>query len=69
MPALIDHDQIGPPLLNLDVVFWRYNQLDRAGYPSDIAVMLAERGDVDLHTATELLEHGATIHEALRILT
>lgn len=31
--------------------------------------MLAERSDVDLHQAVELLERGATIHEALRILT
>jgi hypothetical protein len=31
--------------------------------------MLAERGDVDLHTAVELLEHGASVREALRILS
>ena len=58
-----------PTLRNLDVVSWRYGCLDDAGYPIDIAIMLAERGDVDLHVAVELLEHGATVHEALRILT
>ena len=58
-----------PSLRDLDVVSWRYDQLCDAGYPADIAVMLAERGDVDLHTAVELLEHGASVHDALRILT
>ena len=58
-----------PTVRDLDVVSWRYDQLCDAGYPADIAVMLAERGDVDLHQAVELLEHGANVHEALRILT
>ena len=56
-------------LLGLDVLYWRYECLEDAGYPVDVAVALAERGDVDLHVACELVEHGATIHEALRILT
>jgi hypothetical protein len=56
-------------LLGLDVLNWRYEELERAGYPTDIAVMLAERGDVDLHDACALLRRGATIHQALRILT
>lgn len=51
------------------VVAWRYEQLADAGYPSDVAAMLAERSDVDWHRAGELLERGATVHEALRILT
>ena len=58
-----------PPLRNLDVLNWRYERLEDAGYPTDIAIMLAERGDVDLHLACDLLERGATMHEALRILT
>jgi len=58
-----------PTLRDLDVVSWRFDQLEDAGYPVDIAVMLAERGDVDLHGAVELLERGATVHEAVRILT
>lgn len=56
-------------LLGLDVVTWRYEELERAGYPTDIAISLAERGDVDLHAACKLLAGGATIHQALRILT
>ena len=58
-----------PSVRDPDVVFWRYNQLADAGYPTDIAVMLAERSDVDLHTAVKILQNGATVHEALRILT
>jgi len=56
-------------LLGMDVLVWRYEELERAGYPTDIAVMLAERGDVDLHDACALLRRGATIHQALSILT
>lgn len=56
-------------LMGLEVLNWRFDELERAGYPVDIAVMLAERGDVDLHDAVALLERGATIHEAVRILT
>lgn len=58
-----------PSLRDLDVVSWRFDQLTGAGYPADLAVMLAERADVDLHAACELLERGATIHEAIRIVT
>jgi len=58
-----------PTVLDLDVVTWRFDQLEDAGYPVDIAVMLAERGDVDLHIACELLGGGASVHDALRILT
>jgi hypothetical protein len=56
-------------LLGLEVLNWRYEELERAGYPTDIAIMLAERGDVDLHDACALLRQGATIHQALSILT
>jgi hypothetical protein len=56
-------------LLGLDVLNWRFEELERAGYPTDIAVMLAERGEVDLHDACDLLTRGATIHQALSILT
>lgn len=54
---------------SLDVVFWRYTQLEDAGYPAELAVALAERADVDLHQACALLERGATLTEALRILS
>jgi hypothetical protein len=58
-----------PSVRDLTIVSWRFDCLEDAGYPTDIAVMLAERGDVDLHKACELLERGATIHQALAILT
>lgn len=58
-----------PTLRDLHIVSWRFDCLEDAGYPTDIAVMLAERGDVDLHAACELLARGATIHQALSILT
>jgi hypothetical protein len=66
--VLTDHHEV-PTVRDLDVVSWRFDCLEEAGYPIDIAVMLAERADVDLHQAVELVERGATIHEALRILT
>jgi len=57
------------PERDLDVVSWRFDRLTEAGYPVAIAVMLAERRDVGLHGAVALIERGATLHEALRILT
>jgi len=33
--------------LGLDVLNWRYEELERAGYPVEVAIALAERGDVD----------------------
>lgn len=56
-------------LMGLDVLNWRYECLEDAGYPTDIAILLAERSDVDLHEACGLIASGATIHQALSILT
>lgn len=47
---------------------WRAERLKRAGYPSDGAVALAARHDVDLHRAIELLESGCPVEIALKIL-
>lgn len=58
-------DFVGDP----GVFAWRFDRLLEAGYPDDVAVLLAENQSVDLHTACDLLRRGATIHEALRILT
>jgi len=72
MPAPISDRDPGdemPSVRDLTIVSWRFDCLEDAGYPTDIAVMLAERGDVDLHAACELLGRGATIHQALQILT
>jgi hypothetical protein len=47
---------------------WRLEELERAGYASDDAALLATRHDVDLHTATGLIERGCPAETALRIL-
>jgi hypothetical protein len=67
--ALTDREDETPTIIDLDIVVWRYQCLEEAGYPIELAVLLAERADVDLHTACELVERGATADEALRILT
>lgn len=61
-------DESGPALRDLDVLNWRYEELERAGYPADVAIALSSRPDVDLHQACDLLRQGATVSEALRIL-
>lgn len=68
MPRVLSDRDVEPER-DLDVISWRFDCLVDSGYPVDIAVMLAERADVDLHLACDLLERGATIHEALRIVT
>lgn len=47
---------------------WRYERLVRAGYPERDAMVVAERTDVDLHLAVELVERGCSTETALRIL-
>lgn len=47
---------------------WRQEELERAGYDRDLARRLAERADVDLHQAAELLEHGCSQELAAQIL-
>lgn len=69
--VLIDRDtgdETGPALRDLDVLNWRYEALERVGYPVDVAIALSARSDVDLHVACDLLRQGATVSEALRIL-
>jgi hypothetical protein len=50
------------------VVRWRAEELERAGYDAGSAAELAERNDVDLHRAVELLEQGCSVELALQIL-
>jgi hypothetical protein len=50
------------------VICWRASELIRAGYPDNLAVDLAERLDVDLHAALELVERGCPPDVAARIL-
>lgn len=55
--------------LDLNVLNWRFAELERAGYPVELATLLAENSEVDLHFATDLLERGCSVERALRILT
>ena len=50
------------------VEHWRSSELERAGYPADLAAELATRSDIDLHRAAELLERGCTPELAASIL-
>jgi hypothetical protein len=50
------------------VLGWRYEELLRAGYAEREAMLLADRADVDLHLAVELLRRGCPPATALRIL-
>jgi hypothetical protein len=47
---------------------WRHQELERAGYDSESALVLAASHDVDLHDAVELLKRGCTVDLALQIL-
>jgi hypothetical protein len=47
---------------------WRMEALERAGYGRRAAAILAARKDIDLHTATSLVEHGCSPELALEIL-
>ena len=51
-----------------DIVGWRFEQLVRAGYERNAAESLAERHEVDLHLATDLLAKGCPAQTAVRIL-
>jgi hypothetical protein len=47
---------------------WRAEELERAGYPEDVAAELAMRNDVDLHRAVELVRNGCSAELAADIL-
>jgi len=50
------------------VLRWRFQELVRAGYGAEEAVVVASHVDVDLHAATELVRRGCPVETALRIL-
>jgi hypothetical protein len=50
------------------VLRWRVDQLRRAGYPPGDAELLAERPEVDLHLAADLVRHGCPVATAREIL-
>jgi hypothetical protein len=47
---------------------WRLQALERAGYDSESAAVIAASHEIDLHSAVGLLERGCTIDLALQIL-
>ena len=51
-----------------DVLLWRAEQLEAAGYEGDDILLLAERSDIDLHLAIGLLRKGCPSETAVRIL-
>ena len=50
------------------VIYWRRAELERAGYDAAAAQAIAERLDIDLHRATDLLRSGCPPRTALKIL-
>lgn len=54
---------------DFDVTAFRFERLVEAGFPVPSALLLAENSDVDWHRAADLLRRGATVEEAIRILT
>jgi hypothetical protein len=50
------------------VVDWRARELRRAGFDPDAARKIAERLEVDLHRAIDLLKSGCPQETAVRIL-
>ena len=50
------------------VELWRLDTLERAGYDTESAAVLAASPEVDLHRAVSLLERGCSVDLALQIL-
>lgn len=51
-----------------EVTRWRRVALIRAGYPPKLARAIADRHDIDLHQALELVKAGCPAGVAFRIL-
>ena len=57
------------PDFELEIVEqWRAQSLQRAGYDSEAAAVLAASHEIDLHLAVHLLERGCPVDLALQIL-
>jgi hypothetical protein len=61
-------DVVNEPTEQERIERWRAEVLERAGYDSRSAELLARRPDVDLHRAVELLQNGCSPKLALDIL-
>ena len=66
--ALIEELELQVEDESVRVLRWRCDELRRAGYPVQDALMLATSVEVDLHVATDLLAHGCPSSTAARIL-
>jgi hypothetical protein len=51
-----------------EILRWRLEQLERAGYTSEIAITIAEDDGIDLHDACDLVARGCPEHTAFLIL-
>lgn len=51
-----------------DVLRWRFEELRRAGFETEDALIVAADVEIDLHLATRLLRSGCPPETALRIL-
>lgn len=63
---MADHAEL---LDDVEVEWWRCEQLKLAGYPPRYAKWLARNPAVDLHYACDLLQAGCPLETALDILT
>jgi hypothetical protein len=64
----IEYDVDLPETEEDRVLGWRFDQLARAGFDDEAALVLALSRDVDLHLATSLLDRGCPPGTALSIL-
>jgi hypothetical protein len=51
-----------------EVLRWRFEELRRAGFETEDALIVASDAKIDLHLATKLLRGGCPPQTALRIL-
>lgn len=56
------------PSVAEEVLRWRFDELVRAGYSPEQALIVASHVGVDLHVATDLIRRGCPEATALRIL-
>ncbi len=47
---------------------WRQDELERAGYPRDVAREIARKHEIDLHAAAQMLVNGCPPELAAKIL-
>jgi hypothetical protein len=65
-PPVVPCRRDGPPV---DVITWRRCRLLEAGFPPDLAEMLAGTPSVDLHALLQLVDRGCPPVLAARILS